>query len=143
VTALSGTTKFEGTAVEEVAGRAASNVLGEECLWRSEGRVVGGELVEDVVNGASVGVEPVAEAFGVLEERASAALDGRIVAGGEFVVEEWMLGEESEAKGGECVFDEVDDDDLGRDDEASKLARGHRFFADGALVRGVCAKTSR
>ena len=54
-----------------------------------------------------------AKAFGMMDQSAGAATDGRVVAGGEVVVEEWVLGEKGEAQGAECGIDEIDDDDLG------------------------------
>ena len=62
------------------------------------------------------------EAVGVPEQDSSAPLDGWVVVRGEVVVEEGVLGKESEPEGGEGMVDEIDDDDLGSDDEALKLA---------------------
>jgi hypothetical protein len=67
------------------------------------------------------------------------------VAGGEVVVEKGVFGEHREPERLESAVEQVDDDDLGCDEEPSQLVGGHRLRATCVvvLVFGGWAKTSR
>ena len=53
------------------------------------------------------------------EESASASLHGRVVGRGEIIIEEGVFGEHREPEGVEAMLEEIDDNDLGGDEELS------------------------
>ncbi len=54
-----------------------------------------------------------------------------------------MFAEEGEVESGEGVTDEVDDEELGSEEESTKLGDCHeRFLVGGAFGLGAWAKTS-
>jgi hypothetical protein len=124
--------KIEGVGIEKMEGPAESE---------RELGVVG--LAQDLVDGTSIMTEGSAEMASGAEDGACTSLHGGIVFR-EGVVEERVLGEESESEGAESGVEEVDDDELRGGEQAMELMGGHRFRAAGeGLALGVWAKTSR
>jgi hypothetical protein len=70
------------------------------------------------------------EAVGATEQSASTSPTGDRpgLLGSEAVVQETMLSEQGEPQRGERGVDEIDDDDLRRDEQPSELCGRHRFY---------------
>jgi hypothetical protein len=128
----------------EVRGNGGRGICGAHRVerQRSERHVVGRQFSQDTPDLAPVRVESPAKPCSVIENGAGAPLDGRVVGRSEIVVEEGVFSEQSESQGIEGVVDQIDDEELGGDEQAAELLCGHRFLA-GALGLGVWAKTSR
>ena len=129
---MSVSANLEGEWIENAEGRGSEGVIGE----------VG--VGEDFVDEVAVVAQSASESGGESEDEASAPLDEGVGwVGGR--VEPGVFGEEGSVEGAQCGEGEVDDDDLGGDEQSMELGGGYRDLraAGAGLVLGAWAKTSR
>ncbi len=101
-------------------------------------------LAKDVADDGVVSAQGAPQASGGPQDAAGTTADRGVVVRGR-VVHERMLEHEGAFEREQSGGDDVEDDDLGSDEEAPELFDGHRFRAAARAVLGlgVCAKTSR
>jgi len=97
--------------------------------WESEGRIALFGLAQDVVDDPPVAPEGVAEAVGAAQDGAGAAADWGML-GGRGGIDEGMLDAEGAFECDEGGVDELEDDELGGEEES--VGGGHRFLPAGA-----------
>ena len=114
---LSVAAKFEGRRIKNNEGPARA---------RLEGRVALFGLAQDVLHDAAVAAEARAQAFDAPEDVEGVTSDGRVL-GRRRGVEHRVLDAESTFEHDEGGLGEIDDDELGGDEQAMEPPRGHSF----------------
>ncbi len=103
-----------------VEGRRIENAEGRE----SEGVVAGVGVGEDVVDGVAVVAQGASEPGGAPEDVSGAALDERVGRVGG-LVEQGVFGAQGAVESAQGSQGEIDDDDLGGDEESAQIGGGH------------------
>jgi hypothetical protein len=115
--------------------------------WSGEGASVGQVVLlgpaQDGFNESMVASQGEAQSLGATKNGPGASANGRVFRAG-WGIDERVFESQSALESEEGGVGEVDDDDLGGDEQSIELSRGHRFFALGAgFGFGDWANTSR